>query len=64
MCQECTDPRKKFNPYDLSAIAHARNRHDATKSPPAVSKHPYEPEHFSSAYDLSIRPGEKGSSTR
>ena len=56
MPQKPNDPTIKFNPYDLSAIADIRKSHEEVKSTPVVSKQPYEPEHLSSAYDLSKRP--------
>ena len=59
MPQEPADPTIKFNPYDLSAIADIRKRHEEVKSHPVVSKQPYEPESFCSAYDLSKRPDNK-----
>jgi len=64
MPQKPVDQTKRLNPYDLSAIADLRNRHSKAKFRPIVSKQPYEPERFLSAYDLSRRPGRKGSSTR
>lgn len=59
MPQEPTDPTMKFNPYDLSAIADIRKKHEEVKSHSVVPKQPYEPERFCSAYDLSKRPGDK-----
>ena len=59
MPQNPTDPTIKSNPYDLSAIADIRKRHEEGKSHPVVSKPPYEPERSCSAYDLSKRPDVK-----
>ncbi len=59
MPQEPTDPLMKFNPYDLSAIADIRNRHEKVQSHPVAQKRPYEPDRHCSAYDLSKRPDDK-----
>lgn len=59
MPKELTDPTFKFNPYDLSAIADVRKKHEQAKGHHIEPKHPYEPESFCSAYDLSNRPDDK-----
>ena len=64
MPQEPFCPKKKFNPYDLTAIAKLRNSHNSSKFDSVSIRKPYESAHSRSAYDLSKRPRRKGFPTK
>ena len=59
MASESGDKMEQKRPYDLCAIEELHEKHSKNERYSFTERKQYEAEHPRSAYDLSIKPGEK-----